>query len=118
MKSYFRTSLRCWLRAAMVSKIVSLRWKSELLLLCRAVMSNPAARCGKKILDTRGRGLDIPWSPLGCQTWHWLWLWSLERLATLQVFFFTALASIVCGAVLTLGDALVLSSLGLHPWTS
>ena len=38
--------------------------------------------------------------------------------ATLQVFFFTALASIVCGAVLTLGDALVLSSLGLHPWTS
>ena len=36
---------------------------------------------------------------------------SLERFAT-------ALASIVCGAVLTLGDALVLSSLGLHPWTS
>ena len=36
---------------------------------------------------------------------------SLERFAT-------ALASIVCGAVLTPGDALALSSLGLHPWTS
>ena len=36
----------CWLRAAMVCKIVSLYWKSGLLLLCRAVMSNLVARCG------------------------------------------------------------------------
>ena len=35
--------------------------------------SNPVARCREKNW-TSGRGLDIPWSPRGCQTWHWVWL--------------------------------------------
>ena len=78
-------------------------------------MSDQVLRCGIKYWAFLGPFLGASCGAgYGCGE-------SLERFATLEhapVFIFTAFASIVSGAVLTLGDAWVLISLRLHPWTS